>query len=63
MSDTMMNDKIEICLENISDYSNALINIPSNEQHIANIQSVISAALLEIKQCLKEIAMRGEENV
>lgn len=51
-----MNDKIVECLKNIETHSDVLMQIPSNEQNLANIQAVISIALLDIKRCLEAIA-------
>lgn len=53
-----MNDKIVQCLKNIETHADVLMRIPASEQHIGHIQSVVSIALLEIKRCLEEIAIR-----
>ncbi len=51
-----MNDKIVECLKNIEIHADVLMKIPANEQHIGNIQAVVSIALLEIKRCLEAVA-------
>ena len=51
-----MRDKIVECLKNIETHAEALMKIPASEQHIGNIQAVVSIALLEIKRCLEAIA-------
>jgi len=53
---TLMTDKIVECLKNIEIHADVLMKIPSNEQHIGNIQAVTSVALLEIKRCMEAIA-------
>ena len=51
-----MNDKIVEHLKNIETHADVLMEIPSSEQYIGNIQAVVSIALLEIKRCLEAIA-------
>mgnify|MGYP001591640883 CR=1 len=51
-----MTDETVECLKNIETHADVLMRIPSNEQHIGNIQAVVSVALLEIKRCLESIA-------
>ncbi len=51
-----MNDKIVEHLKNIETHADVLMKIPSSEQYIGNIQSVVSIALWEIKHCLEEVA-------
>lgn len=51
-----MSDKIVECLKNIETHADVLMTIPASEQHIGNIQAVVSIALLDIKRCLEEIA-------
>lgn len=51
-----MNDKVVELLKNIEVHADVLMKIPANEQHIGNIQSVVSIALLDIKRCLEELA-------
>ncbi len=58
-----MNDKIVEHLKNIEIHADVLMEIPSNEQHISNIQAVTSIALLEIKKCLEEITADCEAGV
>lgn len=55
-----MNDKIVECLKNIETHADVLMTIPASEQHIGNIQAVVSVALLEIKRCLEAIANANE---
>ena len=55
-----MNDKIVESLKNIETHADVLMKIPASEQHIVNIQSVVSIALLEIKRCLEAIATANE---
>ncbi len=52
-----MNDKIIESLKNIEIHADVLMKIPASEQHIGNIQSVVSIALLEIKRCLEAISI------
>ena len=51
-----MNDIIKVHLKNIEMHADILMQIPSGEQYIGNIQAVVSVALLEIKLCLEAIA-------
>ena len=57
-----MSDKITEHLKNIETHADVLMTIPSSDQYIRGIQSVVSIALLEIKQCLEEIAKHTKEN-
>lgn len=50
-----MNTQIEELLKNIETHADVLMTIPASEQHIGNIQSVISVALMDIKRCLEAI--------
>lgn len=50
-----MSDKIIESLKNLEMHTDALMRIPANEQHIGNIQAVMSIALLDVKRCLEEI--------
>lgn len=54
-----MNHKITDHLNNIETHADVLMRIPSSEQFIGNIQSVVSVALLDIKRCLE--AMNEED--
>lgn len=45
-------------LKNIAVHADVLMEIPSGEQYLRNIQAVTSIALLEIKACLEAIASR-----
>lgn len=51
-----MNEKIVECLKNLDTHVEVLVKIPSSEQYIGHIQSVVAAALLDIKRCLEAIA-------
>ena len=54
-----MNEKIVECLKNIETHVEVLMKIPPSEQHLGNIQAVVSVALLEIKKCLLCLCVVG----
>lgn len=57
-----MNDKIIETLKNIETHADVLMKIPANEQHIGNIQAVVSIALLDVKRCLEAIASQNTKD-
>ena len=57
-----LNPKILEALKNIEIHADVLMKIPANEQHIGNIQAVVSIALLEIKRGLEALMSEMERN-
>lgn len=51
-----MTDKLIEGLKNLETHAEVIMKIPASEQYLANMQAVISIALLEIKRCLEELA-------
>lgn len=56
----MNREKVMEGLKRIGEHAETLMKVPSCEQHIASIQSVISVALLEIKGCMDGMVGEGE---
>ena len=50
-----MTDKLVEALKNIEIHADVLTKIPSGEQFISAIQSVVSIAILDIKRALEEL--------
>jgi len=51
-----MSDALIEGLKNLETHAEVLMTVPANEQYLANMQAIISIALLEIKRCLEELA-------
>lgn len=57
-----MTDEIATLLKNIETHADALMDIPSGEQYLSNMQAVISVALLDVKRCLEALAVtKGDD--
>lgn len=52
-----MNNDVAQLLKNLEAHADAIMRVPSNEQHIGNIQAITSVAILDVKRCLVLLAM------
>jgi len=50
-----MNPEITVALTKIEIHARVLMDLPGNEQNIGTTQAVVSAALMDIKQCLEAL--------
>lgn len=51
-----MTEKISVLLKHIQRHADGLLDIPASEQHLAQMQIIISVALLDVRQCLEALA-------